>query len=118
MDTISTDGISLTFRPESGIIDDLVIACEGARELRPLHRAPWLSSGETLPDEVALVESRLAGDFFCAPFGRTSPDVPIHGWAANGTWEKAARERAATGAVTATYKLREAVDGAELTKHL
>ncbi|MGE3874946.1 MAG: hypothetical protein AB7F74_18500, partial [Parvibaculaceae bacterium] len=118
MDIISTDGISLTFRPESGIIDDLAIAGEGAEELRPLHRAPWLRSGETLPDEVAPVERRLAGDFFCAPFGRTSPDLPIHGWAANGTWEKAAREHAATGAVTATYRLRETVAGAELTKHL
>lgn len=118
MDTISTDGISLTFRRESGIIDDLVIDCEGAKELRPLHRAPWLSSGESLPDTVAPVESRLAGDFFCAPFGRTSPDIPIHGWAANGTWEKASTERAATGAITATYKLRESVDGAQLTKHL
>jgi hypothetical protein len=118
MDTISTDGISLTFRRESGIIDDLVINGESAKELRPLHRAPWLSSGESLPDNVAPVESRLAGDFFCAPFGRTSPDIPIHGWAANGTWHKASTERAATGAVTATYKLQESVDGAELTKHL
>ncbi len=118
MDTISTDGISLTFRAESGIIDDLVIACEGAQALRPLHRAPWLVSGESLPDEVAPVERRLAGDFFCAPFGKTNPDVPIHGWAANGTWEKVGTEHATTGAVTATYKLRESVDGADLIKHL
>jgi hypothetical protein len=118
MDTIDTDGISLTFRPESGIIDDLVIACEGARELRPLHRAPWLNSGESLPDEVAPVERRLAGDFFCAPFGRTSPDIPIHGWAANGTWDKVGIEREATGGVTATYRLRETVEGAKLIKRL
>jgi hypothetical protein len=118
MDTISTDGISLTFRAESGIVDELLIACEGAKDLRPLHRAPWVVSGESLPDGVARVESRLAGDFFCAPFGRTSPDLPIHGWAANGTWDKTGTERGPTGAVTATYKLRERVDGAELTKHL
>jgi hypothetical protein len=118
MDTINAEGVSLTFRAESGIIDDLVIACEGANELRPLPRAPWLSSGESLPDHVAPIESRLAGDFFCAPFGRTSPDIPIHGWAANGTWDKVGTERAATGTVTATYRLRERVDGAELTKHL
>src|SRR5262245_9301773 len=118
MDTISSDGISLTFRPESGIIDDLVIACAGAKELRPLHRAPWLGSGESLPDEVAPVERRLAGDFFCAPFGRTSPDIPIHGWAANGTWDKVDVGRKASDAVIATYRLRERVEGAELTKHL
>lgn len=118
MDTLSTAGISLTFRPESGVIDDLVIDCEGAKELRPLHRAPWLRSGEALPDSVAPVERRLAGDFFCAPFGRTSPDIPIHGWAANGTWEKAGSNRAASGAVTTTYDLRETVEGARLSKHL
>lgn len=117
MHEIRADGISLAFRPESGIIDDLVINCEGAKDLRPLHRAPWLGTGETLPDEVALVEQRLAGDFFCAPFGKTSPDIPIHGWAANGTWEKA-NERSANGAVTATYQLHESIEGARLTKHL
>src|SRR5687767_10922310 len=99
MDTLSTDGISLTFRPESGIIDDLVITGEGAKELRPLHRAPWVRSGEDLPRQVAPVERRLAGDFFCAPFGRTIPDMPIHGWAANGTWEKSGSDRATNGAV-------------------
>ncbi len=118
MDTMSTEGISLAFRPESGIIDDLVINCEGAKDLRPLHRAPWVRSGEALPDGVAPVESRLAGDFFCAPFGRTKADIPIHGWAANGTWEKAGSDRAGDGAVTTTYALREAVEGARLVKHL
>jgi hypothetical protein len=118
MDTLSTDGISLAFRPESGIIDDLVVAGEGAKELRPLHRAPWVRSGEDLPQQVAPVERRLAGDFFCAPFGRTSPDMPIHGWAANGTWEKSGSDRAANGAVTATYSLRETIEGARLSKHI
>ena len=118
MDIISTDGISLTFRRDSGIIDDLVIAGEGVGELKPLHQAPWVRTGEKLPDTVAPVESRLAGDFFCAPFGRTSPDIPIHGWAANGTWEKAGTETAASGAVTATYTLRQSVAGARLSKHI
>jgi hypothetical protein len=118
MDTIAADGISLTFRRESGIIDDLVIDCAGAKALHPLHKAPWVRNGETLPKEVAPVESRLAGDFFCAPFGRTSPDIPIHGWSANGTWENSGTERAADGSITATYELHEKVEGASLTKHL
>jgi hypothetical protein len=118
MDTISTDGISLAFRPESGIIDDLVITGDDGKELRPLHRAPWLRSGEDLPDDVALVERRLAGDFFCAPFGRVRSDIPIHGWAANGTWTKAGSERAASGITSARYVLRETIEGAKLTKEL
>jgi hypothetical protein len=118
MDTISTDGISLAFRRESGIIDDLVITGDDGKELRPLHRAPWVVSGEDLPDGVALVERRLAGDFFCAPFGRVRDDIPIHGWAANGTWTKTGTERASNGAVSATYVLRETIEGAKLTKEL
>ncbi|MGE0004672.1 MAG: hypothetical protein AB7S92_03690 [Parvibaculaceae bacterium] len=118
MDIISTEGISLAFRREGGIIDDLVIACAGAKDLRPLHRAPWVRAGEELPATVAPVERRLAGDFFCAPFGKTSADMPIHGWAANGDWDEAGTERTAAGAVTVSYRLRQAVEGARLVKHL
>jgi len=95
-----------------------VIKGDDGKELRPLHRAPWLRAGEDLPDEVALVERRLAGDFFCAPFGRVKDDIPIHGWAANGTWTKAGAERADSGSVRATYVLHEMIEGAKLTKEL
>lgn len=117
MDKISANGISLAFNREGGMIDSLVITTGGG-ELRPLHRAPWLDSGETLPDHVSPVEQRLAGDFFCAPFGRTSPDLPIHGWAANGTWKRTDQTGEASGKVTASYRLHQTVEGAQLAKHI
>jgi hypothetical protein len=118
MDTIAADGISLAFDPVGGIINELVIAADGAGELRPMHRAPWLSSGEPLPPDVAPVERRLAGDFFCAPFAESRAGVPIHGWAANGTWENAGTTLDTYGRVTATYCLRQTIEGARLTKHI
>jgi hypothetical protein len=117
MDTIKAEGITLSFRPEGGVIDGLVIATETG-DLRPLHRAPWLDGGEVLPDHVAPVERRLAGDFFCAPFGDAGPDVPIHGWPANGTWESAGTAARTGGTMTARYRLRETVEGARLTKEI
>ena len=86
--------------------------------LRPLHRAPWVESGEALPGSVAPIEARLAGDFFCAPFGQASADVAIHGWAANGTWEPVGTETGVDGAMTATYRLRQAIQRAQLVKHI
>lgn len=121
MDTIETDGIVLGFEREGGIIDRLTIdatSAGGAKPLRPLHRAPWLESGEALPTSVAPIEARLAGDFFCAPFAQASAEVAIHGWAANGTWEPAGQDTAADGAVTATYRLQHDIQGARLTKHI
>lgn len=117
MDTIAADGISLTFDPECGVIDRLVITA-GDGELQPLHRAPWLDSGETLPAQIAPVERRLAGDFFCAPFAQATQDVPIHGWAANGSWDSAGIAGSPDRSLTATYRLRQTIAGARLTKHL
>ena len=117
MDTIAADGISLAFDPECGVIDRLVIDVPGG-ELRPLHRAPWLDNGETLPAHIAPVERRLAGDFFCAPFAQATQDVPIHGWAANGNWESAGMVGSPDRSLTATYRLRQTIAGARLTKHL
>lgn len=117
MDMISTDGISVRFNRDGGVIDEVAIEA-GGQTLRPLHRAPWVRSGEVLPDHVAPVERRLAGDFFCAPFGQSEPGVPIHGWSANGAWDDAGSTVAADGVVIATYSLREAVAGARLTKRI
>jgi hypothetical protein len=117
MDRIAANGIALTFNPVGGTIDRLVIdTADGP--LEPLHRAPWVRSGETLPDSVAPVERRLAGDFFCAPFGNFSPDVPIHGWSANGNWKAAGQTEAPDGVVTARYELEQAISGAMLTKDI
>jgi hypothetical protein len=117
MDHISAEGISVSFDPQCGVIDDVAIEGGGVT-LRPMHRAPWVISGEKLPDQVAPVERKLAGDFFCAPFGRSAADVPIHGWAANGNWQGSGQTIEADGAVTARYGLREIIHGARLVKEV
>jgi hypothetical protein len=117
MDNIAADRVSLRFDPQGGIIDDVRISF-GGRVLHPLHRAPWLEAGESVPDHVPLVERKLAGDFFCAPFGRSAPDMPIHGWGANGLWQSAGRPASDGGAATARYVLRENIHGAVLTKEI
>jgi hypothetical protein len=117
MDTIATNGIRLAFNPEGGIIDELTIdTADGP--LRPLHKAPWVRAGEQLSPEVAPVETRLAGDFFCAPFGASGTDVPIHGWSANGHWNADGRSETADGALTARYRLEQSVSGAQLIKEI
>lgn len=116
MDTISAHGISVRFDPDGGSLADLAITVDGAT-IHPLHRAPWVDSGEKLPDTLFTSERKLSGDFFCAPFGRPDPNLPIHGWSANGTWEKTGAESAGA-AMTYSYALREDVFGAKLTKHL
>ena len=117
MDRISTKGISVRFDPQGGVIDDVAIEIDG-RTLHPMHRAPWLAPGETLPGDIAPVERKLAGDFFCAPFGRSAPDTPIHGPAANGNWSAGGQNVAADGAVMAKYELVEPVHGARLVKEI
>lgn len=117
MDKIAVDGITLVFNRDGGIIDELTIDTAGG-PLQPLHKAPWVRSGEQLPPEVAPVESRLAGDFFCAPFGASGPDVPIHGWSANGNWNALGQSKDSNGAVTAGYRLEQSVHRAEITKQI
>ncbi|MGD9916265.1 MAG: hypothetical protein AB7S80_19495 [Rhizobiaceae bacterium] len=117
MQRLATQGLSLDFDPECGIIDNVAIEADG-KTLRPLHRAPWVVGGETLGDEVAPVERKLAGDFFCAPFARAEGDAPIHGWSANGSWEPAGSEAAGDGAVTTRYRLRQSIQGAALEKRI
>lgn len=114
----AVDGIAIDFDPIGGRIDTMVIEpSDGAPALRPLHKAPWVESGEDLPASIDLVERRLAGDFFCAPFG-TQPGTPIHGWTANGTWLATGTENGTDGSLTACYRLQEKVQGAEVTKEL
>jgi hypothetical protein len=117
METVTAQGMIVRFDPQGGIIDDVAIEQPDGTTLHPMHRAPWVRDGEVLPDSVAPVEQRLAGDFFCAPFGGRGSGAPIHGWSANGTWESFGQE-ISSGAVTAHWRLRETVDGARLTKHI
>ena len=116
LDRHAVPGIELYFDPSGGRIDSIAINRDGTT-LTPLHKAPWVASGEVLPDSVAPVETRLAGDFFCAPFS-SRPGMPIHGWSANGTWVADATASDPEGAITATYRLKEDIFGARLTKRL
>lgn len=116
MDTIAAKGISVRFDPDCGNLADFAITLDG-KTVHPLHRAPWVDNGEKLPDTLFKSERKLSGDFFCAPFGRPDPRLPIHGWAANGTWEKTGTDEAGD-ATTHSYALREEISGAKLTKHL
>jgi len=117
-DHLSVDGLSIRFDPVGGRITDMILEPGvGEKPLRPLHRAPWVTEPEALPETVALVERHLAGDFFCAPFGGR-PGLPIHGWTANGHWTRDTMETADDGALTARYRLRDPVQGATVTKEL
>jgi hypothetical protein len=116
MDVISADGISIQFDREGGIIADLAITCDG-RTIRPLHRAPWVDSGETLPDDIAPIERKLAGDFFCAPFAKAESGAPIHGWPANGPWSGGVKTQP-DGLVTAKYALKALVSNAAIAKYV
>ncbi|WP_419913790.1 hypothetical protein [Hoeflea sp.] len=114
----AVDGIAIEFDRVGGRIETMVIEPDdGAPAVRPLHKAPWAAAGEDLPDSVDLVERQLAGDFFCAPFGK-QPGTPIHGWTANGTWDPTGIEDGADGSLTARYRLKEQVQGAEVAKEL
>jgi len=116
IDVISADGISLRFDREGGIVADLAITRDG-RTIRPLHRAPWVDSGEALPDDVAPIERKLAGDFFCAPFARAEGGAPIHGWPANAEWRGDIAVQP-DELVRATYRLAAMVSRAALVKYI
>lgn len=81
----------------------------------PLHAAPWRDEAPVQADPaIPLVERRLAGDFFCMPFGRD--DVagdPPHGLTANTRWEVLNQDDSA-----AHLRLARPVRGASVDKHL
>ncbi len=85
----------------------------------PLHVAPWRDEAEVQDDpEVALVDKRLAGDFFCMPFGRDDVHggprpAPIHGPTANDPWDLVAQDVG-----LARLALRTGVLGAHVTKEV
>ena len=110
MERIAAAGIEVGFESLAGIVTE-VVATDGGRRVAPLHRAPWI--GEALPEGIAPHLARLAGDFFCAPFGGHEEGSPLHGWPANAAWEVVAREPGRLVAV-----LERTVRGARVTKHL
>ena len=80
--TISAQGIRFGFDPRTGLLDSFTVTDEG-REIAPLHRAPWVGTGEAMPPDAAPLMATLGGDFFCAPFGQDDGGSGIHGWPAN-----------------------------------
>ncbi|MBS9721928.1 hypothetical protein JYU29_14650 [Tianweitania sp. BSSL-BM11] len=110
-------GVSLVLDLTNGHIAALDVEAEG-RVLHPLHRAPWIDSGENLPENTPSGLARLSGDFFCAPFGRNDvEDAPGHGWTANAPWSLLSDERIDGGRV-ATFRLSRPVFGATVEKRI
>ena len=84
MRRLDARGVSAAFEPRTGQLPSLRISGVEVR-----HGAPWRNPDPcaALPDGVSRAEMLLAGDFFCAPFGRD--DVggdPLHGWPACSGW--------------------------------
>ena len=81
----------------------------------PLHVAPWLDEAQVQDDtNLALVNRRLAGDFFCMPFGADDVEGdPIHGLPANTPWDVIEQD-----ASRARLRLRAQPRGAQVTKEV
>lgn len=114
--TLSVPGAGLRLDPRLGTLTTLWFETDG-RRITPLHAAPWLDEPEVQGNgALALVERRLAGDFFCAPFGNSGlPGLPIHGWPANSPWEVEEITQTGKGGLARLSLLRP-VQGARLTK--
>ncbi|WP_214470212.1 hypothetical protein [Mesorhizobium sp. dw_380] len=115
--TIKARGISVSLDLTVGHIADMVVE-SGGRRLKPLHRAPWVDAGETLPRDLPQGTVRLSGDFLCAPFSRSDVEAaPLHGWPANSAWDVI--DSAATDdGWRAVFRLRHKVMGASVDKIL
>ena len=118
MEQLAADGIAVTFNPQGGMLDRVVIT-SGGRTIAPLHRAPWIDTPDDVPADAAPHLKGLAGDFFCAPFGKADVEpAPAHGWAANGVWSLRERRSLDDGGVAATFALDHLVLGATLAKEI
>lgn len=112
MITIEAAGIAFGFRSDTGLLDGFAVI-DDMREIAPLHRAPWVESGEAMPEGEAPLMARLGGDFFCAPFAASAEGSPLHGWPANTAWRVTHAENGVLEA-----ELERRVLGARLTKRL
>ncbi|GGH38191.1 hypothetical protein SAMN05444007_11084 [Cribrihabitans marinus] len=83
---ITAQGISARFAAELGRLDAFEVTDRGGR-IAPLHRAPWVGTGEAMPPDAAPLMAGLGGDFFCAPFARSDGESPLHGWPPNVPWD-------------------------------
>lgn len=86
--TLSVAGAEVHLDPKIGNIRGLKFQSDG-RSVAPLHTAPWVDDPDVQADHrIPMVERKLSGDFFCAPFSVSDLETnPIHGWTANGPWE-------------------------------
>ncbi len=109
---IAAQGIGAVFWPETGLLEQFTVQ-DGGRAIAPLHRAPWVDTGEPMPEGAAPHMARLGGDFFCAPFAGREDGSALHGWPANAPWTVVS---AAAGMLVA--RLDRSVQGAALTKTL
>ncbi|KRB25735.1 MULTISPECIES: hypothetical protein [Mesorhizobium] len=113
--TIKAKGISVSLDLTVGHIADMVVDVAG-RQLRPLHRAPWVDAGEALPNDLPQGTVRLSGDFLCAPFSRSDvEEAPLHGWPANSAWD-VLDSNATRDGWRAVFRLRHKVMGASVDK--
>jgi len=85
MTGIEAAGIRAAFDPRTGLLDGFTVE-DGGRTIAPLHRAPWVGTGEVMPQDAAPHLATLGGDFFCAPFGAHEGASPLHGWPPNSDW--------------------------------
>lgn len=119
---IAFDRVAFDFHPAGGSLHHVRFNDDDGRVVSPLHTAPWVGSQEALPAELSLVERQLSGDFFCAPFGVNTDEIPIHGWSANGHWQRDADSGSAqpdtAGKLSIRYRLEETISGARVTKTL
>jgi hypothetical protein len=110
-------GISVSVDLDIGHIADLVIRSDG-RELRPLHRAPWIEEPATQAAEWSPGTKGLSGDFLCAPFSASDiEEAPLHGWPANSRWQ-VLESRAVEDGWRARLQLERKVLGATVEKIL
>lgn len=116
--TLKARGISVSLDTTVGHIADMVVE-DGGRQLRPLHRAPWVGAPrDTLPADLPEGTVRLSGDFLCAPFSRSDvEEAPLHGWPANSAWD-VTESSAVDGGWRAVFRLRRKVMGATVDKIL
>ena len=106
------EGISFGFDARTGLLDGFTVEDEG-HVVAPMHRAPWVSTRETLPHATAPHVATLGGDFFCAPFAGSEEGSPLHGWTANSPWTIVTHRPSLLRA-----KLQRTVHGATVVKEL